>query len=52
MKDKVPELTPGGKIYQLFGHSKVYVIGREEAFVIRIRKVDKASLSPPKDKVT
>lgn len=51
MNDKVPELTPGGKIYQLFGHKKVYVIGREEAFVIRIKRVDKANL-PRKDKDT
>lgn len=38
---KVPKLTPGSKIYQLFDHRRVLVEGRNELFFIQVRKLRK-----------
>lgn len=44
--EKMPKLTPGSKIYQLFDHRRVLVEGRDELFFIQVRKIRKIAPVP------
>ncbi|HLV10315.1 MAG TPA: hypothetical protein VKY40_08905 [Halanaerobiales bacterium] len=37
--NSIPEYQPGDKIYKLFKHNKVIVNGKNEVFIIKIKKL-------------
>jgi len=37
---KLPKVQPGDKIYKLFNHNKVVVLGNKEKFIVKIEKVE------------
>ncbi|MDI6601230.1 hypothetical protein [Calorimonas adulescens] len=41
--EKLPRLTPGSKIYQLFDYKKVVVEGKNDDFIITIEKKEKTA---------
>lgn len=37
-KKKLPKFRPGDKIYKLFNHNKVVVVGNKEEFIIDVKR--------------
>lgn len=37
---KLPKVRPGDKIYKLFDHNKVIVLGNKDKFVVKIKKIE------------